>query len=154
MNLKETYDAIMSLQRELSETLQGKSLSTGIYYREVQVLAAAYELQDYLANRIGREDPIEAAEGTQGAGEGERMRTLALEDFHIVSLAEVERDFESAARLADEKPVLIRRTDGNDLLLFSWGDYISRFGSPRTEAEIAAIEETYRAYQEERRDHP
>lgn len=63
MNLKETYDAIIALQKDLSKVLQDKPLSTGMYYREVQALAAAYELQDYLANRLGKDgEPLSCTE--------------------------------------------------------------------------------------------
>lgn len=45
------YDFIMSLQEELAAQHHDAEIG-GLDYRVVKALAATYELQDYLANRI------------------------------------------------------------------------------------------------------
>ena len=54
MNLNNLYDAIVELQHELS--IQHHDAEMGcLDYKVIKALAATYELQDYLANRIARE---------------------------------------------------------------------------------------------------
>lgn len=61
MDYRAAYDMIMDLQEELNlqiledamEELKVKpSLRSGLDYKPVKALAATYELQDFLANRI------------------------------------------------------------------------------------------------------
>lgn len=52
LDLRDTYDAIMELQHDLRYEIQSYTLLSEADYRKVKALAACYELQDYLANRI------------------------------------------------------------------------------------------------------
>ena len=48
------YDAIVELQNELSTQHHDAEIGC-LDYQVIKTLAATYELQDYLANRIARE---------------------------------------------------------------------------------------------------
>ena len=52
MDLRAMYDAIIELQHDLRFEIQSYTLLSEADYRKVKALAATYELQDYLANRI------------------------------------------------------------------------------------------------------
>lgn len=52
MDLRDVYDAIIDLQHDLRFEIQSYTLLSEADYRKVKALAATYELQDYLANRI------------------------------------------------------------------------------------------------------
>ena len=54
MNLNSLYDAIVELQNELSTQHHDAELGC-LDYQVIKTLAATYELQDYLTNRIARE---------------------------------------------------------------------------------------------------
>ena len=54
MNLNSLYDAIVELQYELSEQYHDAEIGC-LDYKTIKALAATYERQDYLANRIARE---------------------------------------------------------------------------------------------------
>lgn len=54
MNLNSLYDVIVELQYELSQ--QHHDIEIGcLDYKVIKALAATYELQDYLTNRIAKE---------------------------------------------------------------------------------------------------
>jgi len=52
LDLRDVYDAIIDLQHDLRFEIQSYTLLSEADYRKVKALAATYELQDYLANRI------------------------------------------------------------------------------------------------------
>ena len=54
MNLNYLYESIVQLQYELSEQHHDAEIGC-LDYKVVKALAATYELQDYLANRIAME---------------------------------------------------------------------------------------------------
>ena len=54
MNLNNLYEAIIELQYELSGQHHDAEIDC-LDYKVIKALAATYELQDYLANRIARE---------------------------------------------------------------------------------------------------
>lgn len=54
MNLNNLYEAIIELQYELSGRHHDAEIGC-LDYKVIKALAATYELQDYLANRIARE---------------------------------------------------------------------------------------------------
>jgi len=55
MNYKAMYDGIIELQSELRFEIQSYTLLSEVDYRLVKALAASYELQDYLANKLAEE---------------------------------------------------------------------------------------------------
>ena len=55
MNLNSLYDAIVELQNKLSTQHHDAEIGC-LDYQVIKTLAATYELQDYLANRIASEN--------------------------------------------------------------------------------------------------
>lgn len=54
VDLRDTYDAIMKMQQDLQYEIQSYTLLSEADYRKIKALAATYELQEYLANRIAQ----------------------------------------------------------------------------------------------------
>lgn len=54
MNYQEIYDAMLELQAEMRFEIQAAPTISEADYREIKALAAALELQEYLANRIAK----------------------------------------------------------------------------------------------------
>ena len=52
MNLRAMYDSIVNLQRDLRFEIQAAPTIADADYKQIKALAAAMELQEYLANRI------------------------------------------------------------------------------------------------------
>ena len=61
MDYKAIYDAILELQEHLTQELYDVEIGC-VDYKTVKVLAATYELQDYLANQIARHQNLEEVE--------------------------------------------------------------------------------------------
>ena len=61
MDYKAIYDAVLELQEHLTQELYDAEIGC-VDYKIVKVLAAAYELQDYLANQIARHHDLEDTE--------------------------------------------------------------------------------------------
>ena len=58
--LRATYDAMLQLQEDLRFEIQAATTVSEVDYRTIKALAAALELQEYLANRIAA--AVEAGE--------------------------------------------------------------------------------------------
>lgn len=86
MNYHDAYEMILELEHELQDALRNyPPYLDGPDYKTVQALAAAYELHEYVANKVADEDVEEEAfaemmqrmaaeQGAQALAENERLK--------------------------------------------------------------------------------